>query len=186
MVCIYFRSIYRACQNLVEPDENTSIAVEVRRELDLRIGLYFLLMVWQTILQPVYQFLCERRVPIFIRWVYCVSVLWHHFILHLTKAFSIQIGYSKFLMMISPQVLPLQDFRPCDFREDFQMFCQTSSSATVCSLPSNRKQGKLMLGYKSELGYKARPNHHLCNIDIYCLYNICYNQTNLCKQLCCW
>eukprot|EP00112_Aurelia_sp_Birch-Aquarium-sp1_P006025 Seg1673.6 transcript_id=Seg1673.6/GoldUCD/mRNA.D3Y31 product="DNA topoisomerase 3-alpha" protein_id=Seg1673.6/GoldUCD/D3Y31 len=34
-------SINRACRNLVEPDLNTSNAVEVRRELDLRIGAAF-------------------------------------------------------------------------------------------------------------------------------------------------
>lgn len=35
---LYFRAISRAVNNLVPPDKNTSDAVDVRQELDLRIG----------------------------------------------------------------------------------------------------------------------------------------------------
>ncbi|XP_033734544.1 DNA topoisomerase 3-alpha-like isoform X2 [Pecten maximus] len=35
------QAIQRACRNLVEPDQNTSDAVDVRQELDLRIGAAF-------------------------------------------------------------------------------------------------------------------------------------------------
>ncbi|XP_043945526.1 DNA topoisomerase 3-alpha isoform X2 [Protopterus annectens] len=38
---IISRSIRMACENLVEPDQNTSDAVDVRQELDLRIGASF-------------------------------------------------------------------------------------------------------------------------------------------------
>ena len=37
-------SITRACNNLIRPDEPTSFAVDVRKELDLRIGAAFTTM----------------------------------------------------------------------------------------------------------------------------------------------
>ncbi len=38
MVHEYFRAVENACNNLQPPDKNTSDAVDVRQELDLRIG----------------------------------------------------------------------------------------------------------------------------------------------------
>jgi len=37
-VNLTFRAIARACENLLPPDKNVSDAVDVRSELDLRIG----------------------------------------------------------------------------------------------------------------------------------------------------
>lgn len=36
---MFCRAIARACQNLLQPDKRTSDAVDVRMELDLRIGI---------------------------------------------------------------------------------------------------------------------------------------------------
>ena len=49
-------SMQRAMQTLAEPDVLTSNAVDVRGELDLRIGLEFFLMVYflQVVVQQIY------------------------------------------------------------------------------------------------------------------------------------
>ena len=38
LAILFFRSIRSACQNLARPDSRVSDAVDVRKELDLRIG----------------------------------------------------------------------------------------------------------------------------------------------------
>ena len=47
------RAIRRACHNLQEPDKNTSDAVDVRQELDLRIGKKILCFFLKDILNRV-------------------------------------------------------------------------------------------------------------------------------------
>lgn len=42
-------SIRAACETLIEPDSNISDAVDVRQELDLRIGEVAALTMWYTV-----------------------------------------------------------------------------------------------------------------------------------------
>lgn len=44
LILFYYRSVSRACANLVAPDRLQSEAVDVRMELDLRIGVCFLII----------------------------------------------------------------------------------------------------------------------------------------------
>ena len=50
---MFYRAVQRACNNLVQPDANISNAVEVRRELDLRICILhiynFVFIIFQTV-----------------------------------------------------------------------------------------------------------------------------------------
>lgn len=43
-------SIRRACDTLTEPDSNVSDAVDVRQELDLRIGIFTIIPLHNTIM----------------------------------------------------------------------------------------------------------------------------------------